>query len=263
MPTIESEGVAIHFEVEGDGAPLILHTGGGGDLEMWRLARYTSGLPGRQLILMDHRGHGRSGRPVDVAQHGIDCYVADVLAVADAAGVDRFDFFGYSGGASVGYRLAAKHPERLRSMIGLGAVGSPTDDDSGSADVAARIRREGSDELVRWLREDEPDLPEWFADQMRSTDPEMFALALEASPEWGGPWAEFAKIEIPTLIVVGQLEEGDDASAGANAGTAALEMRDGRAEVVPGVGHCMAFVRSDLVLPPVRAFLGASGRRTG
>ena len=256
MPTIDSAGVEIHYEIEGDGPPLVLHTGGGGDLEMWRLAGYTEGLAGRRLILMDHRGRGKSGRPPDRAQHAIDRYVEDVLLVADAAGAERFDFFGYSAGAAVGYRLAAQHPERLVSLIGLGAVGPPTDDDGDSIDIAARVRREGSEALVRWLREEEPDVPEWFADQMRSTDPEMFALTLEAWAGWGGPWAEFARIEVPTLLVVGQLEEGDEESAGANARTAALEMRDGRAEVIPGVGHVMAFVRCDLVLPAVLAFLG-------
>ncbi len=263
MPTIDSAGVEIHYEVEGDGPPLVLHTGGGGDLEMWRLAGYTQGLTGRRLILMDHRGRGSSGRPTAVAQHAIDDYVADVLAVADAAGAERFDFFGYSAGAAVGYRLAALHRERLVSLIGLGAVGSPADDDAGAIDTAARVRREGSEELVRWLREDEPDVPEWFADQMRSTDPEMFALTLEAWAAWGGPWAEFATIEVPTLLVVGQLEEGDEESAGANARTATLEMRDGRAEVIAGVGHVMAFVRSDLGLPIVRAFLDAVDAQEG
>jgi pimeloyl-ACP methyl ester carboxylesterase len=227
---------------------------------MWRLAGYTTGLAGRRLILMDHRGRGKSGRPPDRAQHAIDRYVADVRLVADAAGAERFDFFGYSAGAAVGYRLAAQHPERVVSLIGLGAVGSPADADD-SLDVAARVRREGSETLVSWLREEEPDLPEWFADQMRSTDPEMFALTLEAWAGWGGPWAEFARIEVPTLLVVGQREEGDEESSGADARTATLEMRDGRAQTIPGVGHVMAFVRSDLVLPPVRAFLDALDQR--
>jgi pimeloyl-ACP methyl ester carboxylesterase len=260
MPTVVSNGVPVHYEVEGDGPPLIRHTGGGGDLEMWRPAGYTEGLKGRRLILMDHRGRGKSGRPNDMTHHGIDHYVRDVLAVADDAGAERFAFFGYSAGAAVGYRLAARHPAYVVSLVGLGAVGSPHEDDAESFAFAARIRREGSNSLVSGLRDEEPELPDWFADQMRSTDPEMFALTLEAWTAWGGPWAEFANIEVPTLLVVGQLEEGDGETAGVNAKTAALEMRDGRAEVLPRVGHVMAFVHSELVLPPVRAFLDGSER---
>ena len=255
MGTITTSGVEIHYEVEGDGPPLILHTGGGGDLEMWRLAGYTRGLPGRRLILIDHRGHGKSGRPRDIAQHGIDVYVRDVLAVAEDAGEPRFSFFGYSAGAAIGYRLAAQHPERIVSLVGLGAVGPPPPREGDVFEVAARIRREGSEGLVQWLREEEPDVPEWFADQMRGTDPEMFALCIEAWKPWRGPWAEFAGVETPTLIVVGQLEEGDRVSAADHAWQAAAILQDGRVAVLPDLGHVMAFARADLVLPHVRPFL--------
>lgn len=254
--TVDGSGVEIHYEVEGAGPPLILHTGGGDDLEMWRTAGYTAGLVGRRVVLIDHRGHGASGRPKERAQHGIDRYVDDVLAVADALGEPRFSFFGYSAGASVGYRLAARHPERVAGLVGLGAVGGPQPaDDDEDLELAARIREEGSEALVTWLREEEPDFPEWFADQMRSTDPEMFALLLEAWTSWGGPWDEFAKIQAPTLLVVGQREEGANDDAAAHAQRAADTIPDGRAVVLPELGHVMAFVRADLVLPHVLAFL--------
>ena len=256
MATVDGSGVEIHYEVEGEGPPLILHTGGGGDLEMWRTAGYTAGLAGRRLILIDHRGHGASGWPTDREQHRIDRYVEDVLAVADALGEPRFCFFGYSAGAAVGYRLAARHSERVAGLIGLGAVGGPEPaDEDDDLELAARIRTEGSDTIVTWLREEEPHVPEWFADQMRSTDPEMFALLLEAWASWGGPWEEFEKIEAPTLIVVGQREEGANDDAAAHARRAAETLPDGRAVVIPELGHVMAFVRADLVLPHVRGFL--------
>ena len=258
MGTVPRSGVDIHYEVEGDGPALVLHTGGGGDLRMWRTAGYTKGLHGRHLILVDHRGHGASGRPKDIEQHHIDAYVDDVLAVADALGEDRFGFFGYSGGASVGYRLAAQHPDRVVALVGLGAVGPESGSEEDDSEFIARIRREGSEAVVSMLRENEPDLPEWFADQMRGTDPEMFALQLEGREPWGGPWAEFPKIEVPTLIVVGQTEEGDEHSAGAHALQAAQTLPNGRAEVLPGVGHVLAFVRADLVLPHVLAFLSVA-----
>jgi pimeloyl-ACP methyl ester carboxylesterase len=263
MGTVTSTGVEIHYEVEGDGPPLILHTGGGGDLEMWRLAGYTRGLPGRRLMLIDHRGRGESGRPRDTAQHGIDLYVHDVLSVADDAGEPRFSFFGYSAGAAIGYRLAAEHPDRIVSLVGLGAVDPPPPHEANVLETAARIRREGSEGLVQWLREDEPDFPEWFADQMRSTDPEMFALTIEAWAPWGGPWTEFARVEAPTLTVVGQLEEGDRFSAADHAGQAAAALQDGRVVVLPDLGHVMAFVRADLVLPHVRAFLDETAPEDG
>jgi pimeloyl-ACP methyl ester carboxylesterase len=222
---------------------------------MWRMAGYPAGLGDRQVILMDHRGHGASERPRTVEEHRIDRYVEDVVAVADDLGLATFSFFGYSAGASVGYRLAATRPERVDALVGLGAVGpqeSNDDDDDGVAEIAGRVRMHGSGELVTWLREEETDIPGWFEDQMRSTDPEMFALTIEARATWAGLWSEFPSVRCPTLLIVGETEEPD---AGENASRAAALMGDGRAVVLPGLGHVAAFVRSDLVIPHVRAFL--------
>ena len=56
-------------------------------------------------------------------------------------------------------------------------------------------------------------------------------------------------------MVVGQLEEGDRVSAADHARQAAAGLQNGRVVVLPDLGHVMAFVRADLVLPHVRAFL--------
>jgi pimeloyl-ACP methyl ester carboxylesterase len=254
MPTTTNGDVRIHFEVEGDGPVVVLHTGGGGDLRMWRLAGYAEGLDGYTRVPMDHRGHGGSDRPADLEEHDIDRYVEDVLAVADAAGAGRFAFFGYSGGAMIGYRLAAEHGDRLAALIALGAVGSPDDQAADQRDVAADLRRHGIGSLVDALLGDEPDLSPWFIEQMRSTDAEMLALQLEGSAAFS-PWDAFARIIVPTLVVVGELEEGPDGAAARHARTAVDLVPGGRFAVLPGLGHGGAFERSDLVLAQVRPFL--------
>lgn len=255
MPTIGQGDQALHYEVEGSGPDLVLHTGAGGDLGMWRQAGYVDGLRGRRLLLIDHRGHGASGRPRGVENHGLDSYVDDVLRVADDLGVDRFSMFGYSDGAALGYRLAARHPDRVRALVGLGAVGRRGARLADRVERASRIRVEGPDAVVRSLREVEPSLPDWFAEQIRSTDREMFALELEGWASWAGPWAEFTIIRAPTLVIVGEIEEDARGTSAVDARAAASALLDGRSVVLPGVGHGLAFVRSDLVLPHVGAFL--------
>jgi pimeloyl-ACP methyl ester carboxylesterase len=256
VPRPANDGVGIHVEVVGDGPPLILHTGAGGDLRMWRLAGYVDGLHGWTLALMDHRGHGRSDRPTSPEEHALDRYVGDVLEVADAIGAERFAFAGYSGGAEVGYRLAADHPDRVAALVAIGAVGGPDEPEESRADLASEVRHDGIEVLVRGLLEEEPDLSPWFVEQMRSTDPEMLALQLEGLAGTSH-WQVLERIQAPTLLVVGELEEGPDGAAARNARTAADRIPRGRPVVLPDLGHCGAFERSDLVLAHVVPFLAS------
>jgi pimeloyl-ACP methyl ester carboxylesterase len=255
MPEASNGGVAIHYEVEGEGPPIVLHTGAAGDLNMWRRAGYVSGLAGFQLVLMDHRGHGRSGRPSDLSEHAIDRYIDDVLAVADAAGLDRFSFLGYSDGTAVGLALAARHSDRVDAVIGLGAAGTPDEWSAERTWLAGAARADGMTRLVQGLRSMESDLPDWYERQMLDTDPEMFALELEGWADWDGGWSELGRIRAPVLIVAGELEEGSEGEAETHAKEAVAGMPRGRAEILPGLGHVAVFTRSDLVLPIVRDFL--------
>ena len=104
MPSVELDGVRLHYSDSGAGPCVFWNTGGGGDGRMWSLAQYTAALPTYRHLALDHRGHGRSDRPTRLEEHRIEEYVADVLAVLDHAGVDRAVFVGYSAGGTVGLR---------------------------------------------------------------------------------------------------------------------------------------------------------------
>src|SRR5207342_1222996 len=117
MPFAERAGVRIHYRDEGAGFPLVLHTGGAGDGTMWNGAGYTGRLGEFRLLVMDHRGRGQSSGVDDFAGHARGEYADDVVAVADAVGVERFAFAGYSMGAAIGYRLAAAYPDRVSTLV--------------------------------------------------------------------------------------------------------------------------------------------------
>ena len=69
-----------------------------------------------RLVLMDMRGYGGS-RPVAAGHEwSIEGLAEDALAVADAAGAERFHFIGESFGGAVGYWLAVHRRERLRTL---------------------------------------------------------------------------------------------------------------------------------------------------
>jgi pimeloyl-ACP methyl ester carboxylesterase/DNA-binding SARP family transcriptional activator len=68
----------------------------------------------RRFIRYDERGNGLSDWRADLS---FDAFVADLEAVIEAAGLDRFDLLGISQGAAVAVAYAVRHPGRVRRMI--------------------------------------------------------------------------------------------------------------------------------------------------
>ena len=257
VPTVVRDGVTIYFSDAGEGPPILLHTGGGGDGRMWELGGYTAALPGYRHILVDHRGHGRSDAPRDVVAHRMEEYVADVVAVLDAAKVGSAAFIGYSGGASVGYRFAAAHPERCHALVVLGSAPEPEDDSATNLAFAEDIRKAGMRSAMEQMSasESEP-APAWLVDHLSTTETEMFALMLEGWSRGEEAWDLLPRIAAPTLMICGEREVEPAAVH-----RAAQRLRLGRAEVLPGFGHLQAFWHSEVTAPLMREFLdGIAGK---
>src|SRR5262249_11932754 len=98
-----SDGVRIYYETVGNGVPLVLHHGSPQASGDWREFGYVGPLSERyQVVLMDARGHGQSDKPHDREAYAHDRLVGDVVAVLDAAGIERAHFWGYSFGGWIG-----------------------------------------------------------------------------------------------------------------------------------------------------------------
>src|ERR1700752_4618190 len=97
MAFASNNGVRIHYETIGEGRPLVLHHGTSGSGADWIDLGFVSALrAGRQLILIDSRGHGQSDKPHDPAAYDLALRVADVVSVLDQLGHQKADFLGYS-----------------------------------------------------------------------------------------------------------------------------------------------------------------------
>jgi pimeloyl-ACP methyl ester carboxylesterase len=193
--SFENAGLKLAYEVVGDGLPVVLHTGAGGDSRMWREAGYVAGLVGFQVVLFDHRGYGQSEAPVDPRGHAVAAYVGDVIALADELAVDRFAFWGYSNGARVGYELAATQPGRIAALVASGGVDGPDDDPSEWREAAQAVRKGG----IRVILGAEA-APDWLIQQLADeTEAEVVARELECFAGWtpcasrAGPRGRFSR----------------------------------------------------------------------
>jgi pimeloyl-ACP methyl ester carboxylesterase len=123
MPTFDSAGVSIHYEIFGEGRPIVLVHGFAASLQSnWVAPGWIETLrPIRRVVALDCRGHGESGKPHDSAAYG-NAMQDDVIRLMDHLGIDKADLFGYSMGGAISMGLMVRYPERFTSVI-LGGVG--------------------------------------------------------------------------------------------------------------------------------------------
>ena len=95
-------------------------------LELFSFGPFVERLAERfTVIRYDRPGCGLSDREgVDLSFGG---QVAAALAVADAAGADRFCLFGASQGGQVAAAIAARHPDRVEALVLYGVCASGAD----------------------------------------------------------------------------------------------------------------------------------------
>ncbi len=120
---VTRDGVAIHFECYGEGAPtiLLLPTWSLVHSRQWKLqlpylARHF------RVVAFDGRGNGRSGRPADPSAYTDVEFAADAVAVMDATGTERAALLSVSRGALWALRLCAEHPDRVLGTVFIGAA---------------------------------------------------------------------------------------------------------------------------------------------
>jgi len=114
---VNSRGFRIRYQVSGSGPVLLLLHGFPMWGDRWRDRGYVSVLQGRfHLVVPDLLGHGKSDKPHRPADYGVPNLASDVIAVLDAAGVERAHFWGYSLGTMVAENLAVTVPDRVLSL---------------------------------------------------------------------------------------------------------------------------------------------------
>jgi pimeloyl-ACP methyl ester carboxylesterase len=109
-----SEGLQIHYQIFGEGEPIVVMAGGFGDSASMMqvigpLARE------RQVIAIDLEGHGRTALRDTPMTH--EKLGDDVAAVLRHLRISRADIAGYSHGGDAAIRMAIQHPAMVRNLI--------------------------------------------------------------------------------------------------------------------------------------------------
>lgn len=118
---VDARGLTFEVHTGGpeDGDPVLLLHGFPQHSGEWADALPALHAAGLRTYALDQRGYSPGARPAEVEAYRMAECVADAVAVLDALGVDAAHVVGHDWGAVVAWTLAARHPERVRTLTAV------------------------------------------------------------------------------------------------------------------------------------------------
>ncbi len=236
---------------------VLLH-GAGMDHTVWSLQTRYLAHHGRSVLAVDLPGHGRSGgEPLDSVAALADW----VAALLDAAGVAQAALIGHSMGALVALDAAARHPDRVESVVLLGAAERmPVHPDLLAA--AAAGDPSAVELVIGWGHgprghnggSPTPGLALIPGGRrlMAAVKPGVLGVDLAACNAYGQGGASADAVACPALFVLGAL----DRMAPAKAGRAlANRIKTSQVVTIPHTGHMVMTEAPDATVEALTTFL--------
>ena len=252
---LERKDARLSYFVEGSGPPVTLLHGFTQSGRSWR--ELISRMPaGWRWVVPDLRGHGetqtRPGAPCSM-----DACTEDLVALWEELDLGRTHLVGYSMGGRLALHVAARRPERVASLLTIGAHAGLDEDAragrvQGDESLAERIEREGIEPFVDYwgslplfaglARRGDSYLAEIRAERLKN---HVAGLACSLRGMGAGVmepvWDELGRVNAPCTFVAGQLDHGYVASAR----RLAASVQRGRVEIVVRAGHAVHQERPD------------------
>jgi poly(3-hydroxyalkanoate) depolymerase len=258
---VRVDGHLLRVSVRGEGSPILLIMGLGGNIEMWAPLERELNRNGFQTIAYDASGTGNSpARLVPLRPSGLARQAAHLL---DALGLPTVDVLGVSFGGGVAQELALRNPHRVRRLVlasttcGLGGIpGTPL----ALAGLATPLRYYSPTFLratARWVYGPLPEgdsalmRHQIVARRSRPPTPWGYMSQLFAVSGWSSlPWLH--RITAPTLILSGAK---DPVVPPINARILGARIPHASVHVVPDTGHLLLMERAEECATLITQFL--------
>jgi 3-oxoadipate enol-lactonase len=216
LQKIRVNGIEIAYRIDGTRrlAPwVVLSHSLACDHTMWE--PQMSALRDFRVLRFDTRGHGASEAPA--GEYTMDLLAADVHALLDALGVERFHFVGLSMGGMIGQQLALRVPLRMATLTLADTTSHyPPEARPIWDERMSLVRAQGMDALVPTT------LERWFTARFREQNVETVAriaamIRATRVPGYLGCAHAISRIDLtarlvdvdcPTLVIVGAEDRG-------------------------------------------------------
>lgn len=237
MPTAVIDGIETHYEVIGEGQPLLMYAPGGFDanwgkwseLGVYARIKLLNHLPKHfKCIVFDRRETGQSGGRVErITWAG---YVAQGAGLLDHLGIDKAHIMGGCMGCCPVAAFATTHPQRVLSMVQYWPVGGAGFRLNGHRRFAVHLGQfeqgglQGIVDLALSTSEGfgkDPRPGPWapvlrrdaaFRESFLAQDPDHYRLIIQSLPRTlidrdsmpGFEPEDLMRLDIPTLIIPGR-----------------------------------------------------------
>ena len=246
MPKTKVNEIEMYYEIHGEGEPLFLIMGLGGETTRWfsilpLLAEHF------RVITFDNRGAGKSGKP-DIP-YTMEMMSGDIAGLMDILEIEKSHVFGISLGGMIAQSFALLYPDRIASLIlgctRCGGTHSVVDRSPGVSVldpslIESMLPEERAVEMMPalWSREfidSHPEIVDMHIDYAKNNpiDPVGYRRQLE-SVNTHDTWTRLPEIKAPTLVIAG---DADLLIPVENSRVLASRIPDSELVILPGMGH--------------------------
>ena len=192
MPTFRRNDVSLHYEIHGEGFPLLLFAPGGmrSAISFWGGAEWNpiaTLAPHFRVVAMDQRNAGASTAPV-TGSDGWHTYADDHVALLDHLGIEKVHLLGGCIGGPYSFGVIERAPERVAAAVLQQSIGN----DGNNRELFFAMFDQWADDL-------RPKMPEVSGEAWESFRANMFdqPFLYNVSREF------VAKCEMPLLVLMG------------------------------------------------------------
>jgi 3-oxoadipate enol-lactonase len=114
MPKVKVNGLNMYYELHGQGDPVILIQGLGGNHTFWN-PNLPQLVKRHRIVLLDYRGAGLTDKPK--MAYSTKMFADDIAGLMEALDIPRAHVVGRSMGGCIGQWLGIRHPTKVRSLI--------------------------------------------------------------------------------------------------------------------------------------------------
>ena len=116
---IKTNDIELYYEQHGKGEPIIFSYGWLDDYSVWNY-QIEPFAKNYQVIIYDHRGHGKSDKPK--GNYSIGTLSNDLHSVIQSLNLDRVNLVGFSMGGMAALIFTLKHPSKVSKLVLVGTT---------------------------------------------------------------------------------------------------------------------------------------------